>query len=182
MHRASLHRLLLASGMMLIVGGSLLVARTAPGDTLEPPDVPSEIRVPEGNRLYLIVHAVGTQNYTCTDAGIWGSSIPQADLFDDNDRQVGTHYAGPTWEINRSMVVGSRVAGVNVSSDAIQWLLLSATPTTNGRLGQTTYIQRINTTGGLAPAGSCTSGETASVPYTADYYFYRAADPGDGNQ
>ena len=59
-------------------------------------------------------------------------------------------------------------------------LLLQATQTGTGpdsgdRLTATTYIQRLNTHGGVAPAGSCTPGDTASVPYTADYYFYRAA-------
>jgi len=41
----------------------------------------------------------------------------------------------------------------------------------------TTYIQRINTTGGLAPpAAECTAatvGTVAEVAYTADYYFWK---------
>ena len=38
-----------------------------------------------------------------------------------------------------------------------------------------THIQRVNTVGGNAPAGAGTvTGETASVPYTAEYFFYRA--------
>ncbi len=58
---------------------------------------------------------------------------------------------------------------------------LAATPTTgpaDGTLTSTTFIQRLNTTGGLAPAGGCDAtlvGATAPVAYTADYYFYRAA-------
>jgi Protein of unknown function (DUF3455) len=48
-------------------------------------------------------------------------------------------------------------------------------PDGGARLTATTYIQRVNTHGGVAPAGKCTAGQTASVPYTADYYFYRAA-------
>jgi hypothetical protein len=37
-----------------------------------------------------------------------------------------------------------------------------------------TYIQRVNTVGGLAPgqAGDFV-GQEARVPYSADYYFYR---------
>jgi hypothetical protein len=37
-----------------------------------------------------------------------------------------------------------------------------------------TYIQRVNTVGGLAPeyAGDYV-GEEVRVPYAADYYFYR---------
>jgi hypothetical protein len=46
-----------------------------------------------------------------------------------------------------------------------------------GQLDQTTFIQRVNTTGGLAPpASECnasTAGTQAEVPYTADYYFWK---------
>ena len=66
--------------------------------------------------------------------------------------------------------------------NGIQWLLLKATKTTAGSgghlLSDTTYIQRLNTTGGLTPpADQCTTdtpGKVISVPYTADYYFYKA--------
>ncbi len=61
---------------------------------------------------------------------------------------------------------------------AIPWLLLSAASTTPGALGDTTFIQRVNTTGGLAPAAAtCTAaavGTQAEVPYTADYRFWKA--------
>jgi len=45
------------------------------------------------------------------------------------------------------------------------------------RLTQTTFIQRVNTRGGIAPAAStCTAaaaGTQQEVPYTADYFFWR---------
>ena len=70
---------------------------------------------------------------------------------------------------------------VTVDATAIPWLLLSAASTAAGpdgdRLVHTTYIQRIATTGGLAPpAAECTAataGTVAEVPYTADYYFWK---------
>ena len=43
----------------------------------------------------------------------------------------------------------------------------------DGKLTEITAIQRVDTVGGLAPAGSCTTGDTADVPYTAKYVFYR---------
>ena len=43
------------------------------------------------------------------------------------------------------------------------------------RLAKTTYIQRMNTVGGRAPAGACTPGTTISVPYSADDYFYMSS-------
>ena len=68
-----------------------------------------------------------------------------------------------------------------VDATTIPWLLLSAASTAPGakgeRLTATTFIQRIATTGGLAPADAeCnagTAGTSAEVPYTADYYFWK---------
>jgi Protein of unknown function (DUF3455) len=44
-------------------------------------------------------------------------------------------------------------------------------------MSQTTFIQRLNTNGGSAPATGCSAsadvGKQALVPYTADYYFFR---------
>jgi len=48
--------------------------------------------------------------------------------------------------------------------------------TGDGRMSGVTYIQRLETVGGLAPTTSCdpTTGATARVGYTATYYFYVA--------
>ena len=170
-----------------VIRGALIVlccaASSAPilADPLQPPaDAPAAIAVPAGNRVFLIVHAVGTQNYTCTGAGTWGSAVPKADLFAQNGHQIGIHFAGPTWQRkDGSAVLGKRIAGVTVDASAIPWLLVQEVSTSAGpdgdRLTQTTYIQRVHTTGGLAPSGPCTAGDKASVPYTADYYFYRSS-------
>jgi hypothetical protein len=80
-----------------------------------------------------------------------------------------------------SVAVGQRVNGVTVDPTAIPWLLLRAASTSEGlsgdRLAATTFIQRINTTGGLTPSASdcsaTTVGRTAEVPYTADYWFWK---------
>jgi len=98
---------------------------------------------------------------------------------------VGIHYAfaGPTrpaWEsASGSRVVAARtVAPVTVDTNAIPWLVLNAVPENTigpGIFERTTYIQRVNTTGGLAPSSPPTAlGQEARVPYTAEYYFYRA--------
>ena len=59
--------------------------------------------------------------------------------------------------------------------NAIPQLLLEATGNRGpGLLSTVTYIQRLNTTGGLAPTGTCTDGTTASVRYTAVYTFWVA--------
>jgi hypothetical protein len=50
-------------------------------------------------------------------------------------------------------------------------------PTGGRALAATTFIQRLNTSGGTAPSTGCTPsdvGKRAFVPYTADYFFYSA--------
>ena len=47
-------------------------------------------------------------------------------------------------------------------------------PTGGSLLAKTTFIQRLNTAGGAVPTSACTAGQTQLVPYTADYFFYRA--------
>jgi hypothetical protein len=51
-------------------------------------------------------------------------------------------------------------------------LLKAATNRGDGIFGKVSYIQRLNTSGGLAPAGACTDGKTTGVPYTAKYRFF----------
>jgi len=179
--RSLLASLGLPVSAILIVGALTAQARA---DHITPPPVPASIQVPSGNSPFLVVHAEGTQNYTCTAQGVWGPAVPDAKLYGDNGHQVGTHFAGPTWQfLDGSTARGSRIASYTASSSAIPWLLLQVVSTTVGpdgdRLTQTTYIQRLNTTGGVAPAGGCASGATANVPYTADYYFYRVTQGGD---
>jgi hypothetical protein len=51
-------------------------------------------------------------------------------------------------------------------------------PTGGTILSKTTFVQRLNTMGGSAPTDGCSTsadvGNQTLVPYTADYYFYRA--------
>ena len=143
--------------------------------------------MPAGHKVFLVGHATGVQIYRCTvtgDAYAWGFVAPRADLYDNQGKLLMTHYGGPTWEArDGSTVKAARVDGVTVDPDAIPWLLLQAIPQPAGpdgdRLTATTYIQRLNTTGGVAPAaGECnadTLGDVVEVPYTADYYFWKKA-------
>jgi hypothetical protein len=162
-----------------------LLSGSAFAASITPPSVPARIQVPAGNVPFLVGHATGTQNYTCqvtANGYAWTLVGPVATLVDDKGKQIMTHYTGPTWQANDgTKVVATRVDGVSVSPTAIPWLLLRATPTTQegdgGRLTDTTYIQRVSTTGGLAPMGGCDQaalGAARNVPYTADYYFYKA--------
>jgi hypothetical protein len=162
-----------------------LLPGLASAATITPPSVPERIQVPAGNVPYLVGHASGTQNYTCqlsTNGYAWTLVAPSATLVDNKGKQIMTHYAGPTWQAkDGSTVVAARVDGVTVSPTAIPWLLLRATSTTQGPDGDlltnTTYIHRVNTTGGLPPTSVCDAsslGAARNVTYTADYYFYKA--------
>jgi hypothetical protein len=149
------------------------------------PDVPTEIQVLGENKVFLVGHAVGVQSYPCnaTSSGYsWGPSTPRADVFDDNGKLITTHYGGPTWEAKDGSKVVGQVAGRFPVANTIPWLKLSAASTAAGpdgdRLEGTTFIQRVATTGGVAPpAADCNAGTVGTreeVAYTADYYFWKA--------
>jgi Protein of unknown function (DUF3455) len=167
--------------VLAVAIGALAAAGPALAHPREPA-VPAEIQVPAGNRLFLVGHATGVQIYSCnaTATGLaWGFVAPRANLYDDRGRLIITHFAGPTWQAkDGSQVKGQLVKPAPVDPTAIPWLLLSAASTTPGQLGGTTFIQRINTVGGIAPAAAdCnagTVGAQSEVPYSADYYFWRA--------
>jgi hypothetical protein len=147
------------------------------------PDVPTKLQVQDGHKLYLVAHAVGVQIYSCNataDGFAWGLVAPRANLYGDNGKLVATHSGGPTWQArDGSTVVGSVVARVKVAG-TIDWLLLSADSSAGpdgDRLAHTTFVQRIATTGGVAPAtANCnlsTVGTREEIPYTADYLFWK---------
>ena len=167
-----------------------------------PPPVPPDLQVPAGNEAFREGHAAGTQNYICLPSGssfTWTLFGPQATLFNDHDRQFITHFLSPnpdesgmaraTWQHSRdtstvwAMAIASSSDPNFVEPGAIPWLLLQVVgtepgPTGGGRLTRTTFIQRLDTSGGIAPltgcAGSGDVGNRALVPYTADYFFYKA--------
>ncbi len=193
------------AAMKALVVAALAVWQPQPAraDNLTPPAVPDGLQVDAPNTLFLVGHAYGTQNYVCVPSGAgvaFALFTPEATLLDDSGEQIITHFFSPapvdgairaTWEDSRDT---SRFFGavVKASSDAafvapgaIPWLLLGQAdvqvgPTGGDRLTKTTFVQRVNTSGGVAPATGCTSaadlGHKAVVPYTADYYFYRRPD------
>lgn len=138
----------------------------------------SRLAAPEGSVLLLHAFATGSQIYRWNGTS-WSFVAPSATLYADSGLtgQVATHFAGPTWQSNSgSQVVGSLIDKCTPDASAIPWLLLSAASnTTPGIFQSATHIQRLFTVGGLAPAeaGSFV-GEVRNVPYTAQYYFYRA--------
>ena len=157
-------------------------------DNSNGPELPAEcssIRVPEGNKLAFHVYAKGVQIYKWNlTTQKWDLLAPRASLFAEENYfgEVGSHYGGPTWESKSgSIVEGRRVLGTGCTPDtsAVAWLLLSKFRTDGaGIFSKITYIQRVNTTAGLAPSEpGLIDGETKEIPYTAEYYFYKAENP-----
>jgi len=177
---------------------AIVVPYAAHAQTVTPPSVPAGLEVPAPNEAFLLGRGVGTQNYVCQPSGplgrvAWTLFTPQATLFDDQGEQLTTHFFSPnpveggivraTWEDSgdTSTVWARAIASATVKSNAIAWVLLEVVGTKTGPTGgdtfsKTTFIQRVNTEGGLAPATGCDTlpdvGGKQFVPYTADYFFY----------
>lgn len=166
---------LTVAALLLLAAGAPLGAKPD-GDGRAPDlDEYPNLQVPDGHKVAFYAYAEGVQVYRWNGTN-WAFVGPEAILYDNDDNVVGVHYAGPVWESNSgSKVRGAVVARATPDADAIPWLLLGAVETAGpGVFRNVTYIQRVNTTGGLAPAEpGAFAGEVARVPYTADYYFYR---------
>jgi len=148
-----------------------------------PPPLPSPIlAVPDDHQLAFYYDAIGVQIYTCQATGTgyaWIFQAPEASLFDRRGHLIVKHYRGPTWESisDHSTVMAKKVQEFAAHVSAIPELLLQATTHTGkGLLDDVSYIQRLDTVGGLAPTSGCDSthvAATARVDYTATYFFSR---------
>lgn len=176
-----LHSLKLTLAALVLLLLALSVPTGAdPGKDSRVPDLGpcQDLQAPEGNKVASHVYADGVQIYRW-DGSRWVFVGPEAELFADNGEHgvVGIHYGGPTWEsLSGSKVVATVLERCTPDPTAIPWLLLKAVSSEGpGIFHGVTFIQRVNTTGGLVPAAPGDyPGEIAEVPYTAEYYFYRA--------
>jgi len=147
-------------------------------------DLPEPVRVPPGHKMTMKAVGVGELTYECrakaNDAAVfeWVFVGPVAKLMDTtSNKEVGKYYAGPTWEsMDGSKVTGKQVAVAPAAPGSIPLQLVKAEPATGkGAMAGVTYIQRVNTKGGVAPSDPCaaaTMGTKKQVPYQADYVFY----------
>jgi hypothetical protein len=187
-------------GAALALALAASLAQPADAERLAAPPVPPDLEVEAGSRAFLVGHAAGTQNYICLPAGsgfAWTLFTPEATLFSGQGRQLATHFFSPNpiengafrpaWQHSRdTSIVWARLDAQSsdpafVAPGAIPWFLLEVAGAGEGphggdALGATTQIQRLNTSGGVAPSTGCSAstdiGKKAFVPYTADYFFY----------
>lgn len=171
-----MNRSLLALGLTAVLSACASAPAPAPAVPL-----PDNLKASATEAAIGTLAARGVQIYECRakkdnpNAAEWAFVAPEADLFDGAGRKVGTHYAGPHWESqDGSKLVGAVKARADApQAGAIPWLLLTTKSVGGaGSLAKVSGIQRIHTTGGLAPTAGCgmsTLGAKSRVTYTADY-------------
>jgi hypothetical protein len=168
---------LVASTLLGILAGGVASSTAAPTEAATSESsarVAPAVQVPSGHKVVERLQAKGVQTYTCT-AGAWKSLEPAATLADRLGRAVGLHSRGPIWvsTLDGSAVEAAPVDGArNEVAGAVPELLLKAKSTRGeGVFGGVSYVQRLNTKGGVAPTGGCTEGAQTSVRYEALYTF-----------
>ena len=188
--------------------GSLSECTTSTTDStwLTPPTTAAALVAPFGATIKAHFHATGAQVYTCTVSSTsgggpggggsatpasppygWVLKGPDSQLFDEAGAVVGRHSVGPTWasSLDGSSVVGTKVAQSTAPrAGAVPWLLLRASSTSGaGVFSTVTFIQRVETVGGVAPPDGCDAhavGSETRSDYSADYFFYEGgSSPND---
>ena len=145
--------------------------------------LPEPVRVPAGQKLMMSTTGVGEITYECREkkdmagAHEWAFVAPVATLYSGDKKTVGKYYAGPTWEANDgSKVTGKQLAVAPAAPGSIPLQLVKTDPAMGaGAMTGVSYIQRLNTKGGVAPAMACdamSKGKRQQVAYEADYVFY----------
>ena len=179
---------------LALVGAAALLSAcaSAPSPTMPMPlampgidnaALPEPVRVPAGQKMRMMATGVGDLSYECRAkkdmAGQyeWVFVAPVANLMSSDRKTVGKYYAGPTWEsTDGSKITGKQVAVAPGGSGNIPLQLVKTDPAMGaGAMNGVTYIQRINTKGGVAPTTACDAagmGKKQTVKYEADYVFY----------
>ena len=140
--------------------------------------------LPKGNSRVVTYFAEGVQKYKAKQKEgspsefVWVFVAPRANLYDSTNGKVGTHSAGPTWQLTGTTdsIFGAHFSTPKIAPSgdpaSIDWLLLTLKKEPTGIFANVSYIQRIATKGGKAPSLAPTSiTDTIDVQYTAVYRF-----------
>ena len=163
---------------LLVLAAVPAVAAISPPGGLAP-----GLRASAAEEAAFVLSANGVHIYQCkmVDANGrfgWVFTNPDATLY-ENGRSVATLKTPNLWE---SLSDRSSVSGVVRGTQAagggnLPWFAMNAQPIgDSGMFAGVTSIQRVNTQGGVAPAGGCgpaADGAESRVAFSADYYFYK---------
>ena len=173
-----------ASAALLVACGNM---GPKPMPMFSQASLPAAVQVPAGNKVAMETVGMGDITYECRDKANmpgqteWVFVGPDAKLMDRSGKQVGKYYGPPaTWEsMDGSKLTATQVAVAPSSPTSLPYQLVKANPAMgSGAMTGVTYIQRVKTMGGVAPASMCdasTMGQKQVVKYQADYIFYRAS-------
>jgi len=157
---------------------------SAPAMPFSQASLPAAVQVPAGHRVVLETVGVGQITYECRArkdmAGHeWVFVGPDAKLLDRMGQPVGRYYGPPaTWEgLDGSKLTATQLAVAPAAVGSIPLQLVKANPAMGmGAMQGVTYIQRVATQGGVAPATACDAGKAGTrqiVNYQADYIFWK---------
>lgn len=164
----------------------LVLSMSAANAVLAQTSLPESIQVPAGNKMVLETVGAGLITYECKEkkdaAGQfeWVFAGPDATLLDRKGKTIGKYYGPPaTWEsADGSKVTATQLAVAPNGAGNIPLQLVKANPASGaGAMQGVTYIQRLATKGGTAPASVCdeaSKGKRETVGYQADYLFWKA--------
>ena len=194
-----------SKGAILMLTSFSLIAISCTRDKQQQPDtnspayhisqsesivIPAAVALPDnlpgGNSRVASFYAVGVQKYKAQEvagsnpvAYQWVFVAPQADLYDITNQKVGTHSAGPDWQLSAADSMFGQAftpprTAASADANSIDWLLLMPKTGKNptGFFAAVSYVQRIDTRGGKAPTTApANATDTIDVPYTAIYRF-----------
>ena len=174
----------LVVSVAMALGATAVLAQTPGYSTPAAAAAPASIDVPKGHKAVMTQVGAGDLTYECKEKADksgyeWTFAGPNAVLYGSDKKPAGKYYGGPTWESNDgSKVTGKQLAVVPGAAGAIPHQLVQANPATGeGSMKGVTYIQRVNTQGGVAPkdapCAAKNAGEKKTVKYQADYVFYK---------
>ena len=147
--------------------------------------LPASVQVPAGHKVAMETVGAGQITYECRAKANamgeheWVFVGPDARLMDRGGKTIGKYYGPPaTWEnMDGSRVTATQVAVAPAAAGSIPLQLVKANPAMGGgAMTGVTYIQRVATQGGVAPAMACGAGNVGAkqaVQYQADYIFYK---------
>ena len=176
--------LTLATALVLSACGHMGSSPMAP---FNQSNLPPAVQVPAGHRVAMETVGTGQITYECRAKKDMASEFewvfvgPDATLADRHGTPVGRYYGPPaTWESkDGSKLTAMQLAVAPAGMGNIPLQLVKANPAMGqGAMQGVAYIQRVATSGGVAPALPCAAGSAGQrqvVQYKADYIFWRAA-------